>query len=119
MAPTDPVDARRRTVRALALALAVALALALPALLRAFALDYYLSLATRIVVFAIAATSLNLVLGYGGMVSFGHAAFVGIGAYATAILISEGATSGTLHLAVTLAASALAALAIGAISLWP
>ncbi|MEO8310775.1 MAG: branched-chain amino acid ABC transporter permease [Caldimonas sp.] len=117
MAPAAPVDAHRRTARAIALALAVALALALPALLRAFGLDYYLSLATRIVVFAIAATSLNLVLGYGGMVSFGHAAFVGIGAYATAILISEGVTSGTLHLAVTLAASAAAALLIGAISL--
>ena len=47
------------------------------------ALDFYLSLASRIVVYAIAATSLNLVLGYGGMVSFGHAAFFGLGAYVT------------------------------------
>ena len=53
------------------------------------ALDFYLSLASRILVFAIAATSLNLVLGYGGLVSFGHAAFFGVGAYATAILISR------------------------------
>ena len=49
-----------------------------------------------IVVYAIAATSLNLVLGYGGMVSFGHAAFFGLGAYVTGILISEGVPSG-LH----------------------
>ncbi|MFO1272311.1 MAG: hypothetical protein U1F50_11650 [Rubrivivax sp.] len=48
---------------------------ALPALLNAFDAGFYLSLATRIVVYAIAATSLNLVLGYGGMVSLGHAAF--------------------------------------------
>ena len=45
---------------------AIALAVALPFLLRALGLDFYLSLASRIVVYAIAATSLNLVLGYGG-----------------------------------------------------
>ena len=96
---------------------AVAVAIALPFVLRAFGLDFYLSLASRIVVYAIAATSLNLVLGYGGMVSFGHAAFVGIGAYVTAVLISEGAPSGLLHLAATIAVTAAAALVIGAISL--
>jgi branched-chain amino acid transport system permease protein len=94
-----------------------ALAIALPFVLRAFGLDFYLSLASRIVVYAIAATSLNLVLGYGGMVSFGHAAFVGLGAYVTAIMISEGVTSGVLHLAATIAVTAAAAFAIGAISL--
>ena len=46
---------------------------------------FYLDLATRLVILAIAATSLNLILGYGGMVSFGHAAFVGLGAYAVGI----------------------------------
>ena len=65
----------------------------------AFGLDFYLSLASRIVVYAIAATSLNLVLGYAGLVSFGHAAFFGLGAYVTAIMISEGVQSGPLHLA--------------------
>jgi len=93
------------------------LAIALPWLLRAFGLDFYLSLASRIVVYAIAATSLNLVLGYAGLVSFGHAAFFGIGAYATAILITEGIRSGPLHLVATIAVAALAALVIGAISL--
>src|SRR5882762_6637202 len=47
---------------------------------------FYIRLFTRIAVMAIAAVSLDLILGYGGMVSFGHAAFVGIGAYVTAIL---------------------------------
>jgi branched-chain amino acid transport system permease protein len=103
--------------QAAALAMLVALALALPWLLRALGLDFYLSLASRIVVYAIAATSLNLVLGYGGMVSFGHAAFVGLGAYVTAIMISEGVQSGALHLLATLAVTAAAALVIGAISL--
>jgi len=81
---------------------AIAIAIALPFVLRAFGLDFYLSLASRIVVYAIAATSLNLVLGYAGLVSFGHAAFFGLGAYVTAIMISEGVQSGPLHLAATM-----------------
>ena len=51
---------------------------------------FLLSLFTRIVILAIAATSLNLILGYGGMVSFGHAAYLGIGAYAVGILAQGG-----------------------------
>src|SRR6201999_2232915 len=43
---------------------------------------FMLTLFTRIVILAMAATSLNLILGYGGMVSFGHAAYLGVGAYA-------------------------------------
>ncbi len=98
--------------------LALALvAVALPAVLNAFDAGFYLSLATRIVVYAIAATSLNLVLGYGGMVSLGHAAFFGLGAYATGILVSEGVTNGGVHLLATVAVCAAAAAAIGAISL--
>ena len=92
-------------------------AIAAPLVLRALGLDFYLSLASRIVVYAIAATSLNLVLGYAGLVSFGHAAFFGVGAYVTAILITEGVQSGPVHLAATVAVAALAALVIGAISL--
>jgi len=94
-----------------------AVALMLPWLLDALGIGYYLSLASRILVYAVAATSLNLVLGYGGLVSFGHAAFVGIGSYATGILISEGVEAVGWHLVATLALSSLAALAIGAISL--
>ncbi|MEO7337519.1 MAG: branched-chain amino acid ABC transporter permease [Caldimonas sp.] len=86
-------------------------------MLDAFGAGYYLSLASRIVVYAIAATSLNLVLGYGGMVSFGHAAFVGLGAYVTGILVSEGVLGIGWHLLWTVAVTALVAAAIGAISL--
>ena len=114
---SDAGGAPRQVGTLLALAALVALAIVLPWLLRAFGLDFYLSLATRIAVYAIAATSLNLVLGYGGLVSFGHAAFVGLGAYVTAILVSEGVTSGPLHLLATIAVTALVALVIGAISL--
>ncbi|HTT12907.1 MAG TPA: branched-chain amino acid ABC transporter permease [Burkholderiaceae bacterium] len=100
-----------------AAALAAVAALALPWLLQALQMDFYLSVASRVLVYAIAATSLNLVLGYGGMVSLGHAAFVGLGSYVTGILLAEGVTSGGVHLIATMAIAALAALAIGAISL--
>jgi branched-chain amino acid transport system permease protein len=104
-------------MRRAAVALAGLAALAVPALMRAAGADFYISMGGRIVVAAIAATSLNLVLGYGGMVSFGHAAFVGLGAYATGVLVSEGITNGAVHLLATLGVTALAALVIGAISL--
>ncbi|MDQ2735323.1 MAG: branched-chain amino acid ABC transporter permease, partial [Pseudomonadota bacterium] len=98
----------------LALVGIVALALvALPWAMNAAGAGYYVSTAGKIVVFAIAATSLNLVLGYGGMVSFGHAAFFGLGAYATGVLISDGVLNGGVHLLATVAVTALAALVIG------
>jgi branched-chain amino acid transport system permease protein len=103
--------------RAVAVVLVVAAAISVPFVLQAMDADYYLSLASRIVIYGIAATSLNLVLGYGGMVSFGHAAFVGLGAYVTAILITEGSTSAGAHLLAVVAVTAVAALLIGAISL--
>ena len=58
---------------------------AVPALANAADMGFAISLATRIMIYAIAALSLDLILGYGAMVSFGHAAFVGIGAYAVGI----------------------------------
>jgi branched-chain amino acid transport system permease protein len=65
---------------------ALAAALAFPPLMQALGAPFYISLATRILIFALAALSLDLILGYGGMVSFGHAAFVGIGGYTVGIL---------------------------------
>ena len=68
-------------------------------------------------IFAIAAVSLDLILGYGGMVSFGHAAYLGIGAYAVAIPAFYGIHNGLVQWTLALALSALAALLIGAVSL--
>jgi len=80
--------------------------------------NYFLmSLFTRIVILAMAAVSLNLIMGFGGMVSFGHAAYLGIGGYAIGILAKEGINSGFLQWPVALAMSALFALAVGALSL--
>jgi len=78
---------------------------------------FVLTLFTRIVIFALAAVSLNLIMGYGGMMSFGHAAYLGIGGYAVGILAAEGIGSGFIQWPVALLASALFALVIGALSL--
>jgi branched-chain amino acid transport system permease protein len=78
---------------------------------------FVLTLFTRIVILALAASSLNLMLGYGGMMSFGHAAYLGIGGYAVGMLAHEGILSGLVQWPVALLASALFALAIGALSL--
>jgi branched-chain amino acid transport system permease protein len=92
-------------------------ALAFPLLMHALDQTFYISFAARILIYAIAAASLNLVLGYGGMVSFGHAAFFGAGAYVVGILATEGLTSLWIAWPTAIAVAALAALVIGAISL--
>ncbi len=78
---------------------------------------FYVNVVTRIMVFAIAAVSLDLILGYGGMVSFGHAVYLGIGCYAVGILGFYGITNGVAQFAVAILASAAAAAIIGVLSL--
>src|SRR5256884_832109 len=95
----------------------LALALAFPLAMQAEHQTYYLSFASRIFIYALAATSLNLILGYGGMISFGHSAFVGTGAYVSSILLSEGVASAWIGCPAAVPASSGAALAIGAVSL--
>jgi branched-chain amino acid transport system permease protein len=91
--------------------------IALPPFVLAIGQPFYLDLARRIIILAIAAVSLNLILGYGGLVSFGHAAYLGIGAYTVGIMGFYGITSGWLQWPVAIGASALVALAIGAVSI--
>ena len=95
----------------------LALAIVFPVAAGAFGGGYYIGFATRVMIYALAASSLNLVLGYGGMISFGHAAFFGAGAYTVAVLAREGVVSALLAWPLAAAVSALAALVIGAISL--
>src|SRR6266481_2910357 len=104
-------------IRLIGWTLAVLVLIALPPAVLAIGQPFYLDLTRRIMILAIAAVSLNLILGYGGMVSFGHAAYIGIGAYAVGILGFYGFFNGWLHLAVAMLASALVALAIGAVSI--
>ncbi|HEV7339600.1 MAG TPA: branched-chain amino acid ABC transporter permease [Bosea sp. (in: a-proteobacteria)] len=77
----------------------------------------WLALLTRAMIFAIAALSLDLILGVGGLVSFGHAAFLGIGAYVTGIMITEGQAEALVILPVLLGICALFAAVTGAICL--
>jgi len=99
----------------LAAGLFVLLAL-LPLLSHATASSYWLLVGERAVIFAIAALSLELLIGAGGLVSFGHAAFLGIGAYAGGIVASHGLGTLSIALPAALAAAALFALATGAIA---
>src|SRR5690606_20659960 len=78
---------------------------------------FALALMSRIVILAIAAAALNLVLGYGGMVSFGHALFLGLGIYSAAIPSFHGLDNALLHLLIALLTCGLAGLVTGAIAL--
>ncbi|WP_295141495.1 branched-chain amino acid ABC transporter permease [uncultured Reyranella sp.] len=106
-----------RTPRGLVTALILVVLAVLPLLTQAFDQRYLLSIGTRIVIWSIAAVSLNMILGYGGLVSFGHAMFFGIGGYAVGILSAEGISSGWIQWPVALLAATAWAALIGALSL--
>lgn len=105
------------------------LLLALPLIAAGMGEPFYVTLVTRVVVLALAAVGLNLALGLGGLLSFGHAAFFGLGGYAAGILATHafnaeplfagipGTTSMPLIWLVAIAVAGLVALPIGAISL--
>jgi branched-chain amino acid transport system permease protein len=102
--------------RTLVLAACVLLLLAVPPMTTALGQLYYIDLIRRVMIFGIAAVSLNLILGYGGLVSFGHAAYLGVGGYSVGILAFYGVHNGWLQWSLAILASALVALVIGAIS---
>ena len=79
--------------------------------------SYWVTLFTRILIFALAASGLNLVLGFGAMVSFGHAMYIGIGAYAVGMLSFHGVDNGWWQLLAALSVGGVVALAVGAICL--
>jgi len=78
---------------------------------------YLLDRFTRIMAFAVAAIGLDLIVGYGALISFGHAAFMGLGAYAVGVLAAHGIHEAAIALPVALAAAALFALATGMVAL--
>jgi branched-chain amino acid transport system permease protein len=90
---------------------------AVPVLASAGLERYLIDLAARMMILAIAAMALDLVVGYGGLVSFGHAAFVGLGAYAVGILASHGFGDALLSLPLALAVSTLFAVLTGIVCL--
>ena len=90
-------DDRSSHVRRALPFLALALLLALPFLAQAAGQPALVTLATRMMILGLAASALNIALGFGGLVSLGHAAFYGVGAYAAGILTTH-AAAGTLFL---------------------
>jgi len=88
-----------------------------PLVAPALGLDFYISFVRRVLIYALAATSLNLILGYGGMVALGHAAFFGAGAYAVGILAMSGVTSALIVWPVAMVLAGVLAAITGAISL--
>jgi branched-chain amino acid transport system permease protein len=106
-----------RSPRVLAVTVFLLCLLLLPVVAGAIGELFYVSLAARILIFALAASALNLALGYGGMVSFGHALYIGLGAYVVGILSFHGITNGWIHLALTLMLSGLVGWITGLICL--
>ena len=90
---------------------------AVPALATGLEQPFWIAFFARILIYAVAATALNLALGYGGLVSFGHALFLGIGAYAVGLCAFHGVGNGWIHLLVAVAVAAAVGLVVGAISL--
>ncbi len=96
-----------RAARLAAIVLVLALLVMLPEAVR----PYYVGLTTRMMIFAIFAMSLDLLLGYAGLASLGHAAYFGVGAYAVALLVLRGGVAGAL----AFPAALVAAVAMGAL----
>src|SRR3982750_2029260 len=95
----------------------IAIMALLPAYAAATGNTFITTLFTRILILAVAAVSLNLIMGFGGMVSFGHAAYLGIGGYVVGILAKEGINSGFVQWPLALLASGVFALSVGALCL--
>jgi len=129
MAEMLPPREKPDPLRVIALVATLACLAALPFGAQIFDLGSLTSFATRIIILAIAAASLNLILGYGGLVSFGHAAFYGVGGYVVGILyaharwnapiwgIFPGVTDMAITLPLAIVICGLLALVLGAISL--
>lgn len=87
--------------------------------LAAHALDqgFYIGLASRVLIYGLAVASLNFIVGFGGMISFGHAAFFGAGGYTVGILAQHAVASAWIAWPLAMLASGVLALLIGAVSL--
>ena len=97
--------------------LCLLLLIAFPVVAPALDLTFYVSFVRRVLIFALAASSLNLILGYGGMVALGHAAFFGAGAYVLAMFSVEGVSNALIAWPAAMMVAALLALFVGIVSL--
>ena len=112
-----PEPVSLRSPRIVLGAAVVLILLLVPPLSDAIGESYYITIVTRILIFALAASSLNLILGYGGLVSFGHALYLGIGAYTVGVLAFYGVSNGWVHLGLTIVLCAVVSLLTGLVSM--
>ncbi len=112
-----PITVRWAAPRAVVAAAILVLLALLPMIAGALESGYYVSFGTRVLIYALAAIGLNLILGFGGMVSLGHAMYVLLGAYAVAIPASLGLTSGWLQLLIAVSTTVALSAAVGAVAL--
>jgi branched-chain amino acid transport system permease protein len=105
------------SARTVVAALVLALLALVPVAASITGQPFYVTLVSRMMIFALAAVGLNLVLGYGGMVSLGHSLYIGVGAYAVGILSYHGIGNGYVHLSVALAVGLLLSLLVGLVCL--
>ena len=106
-----------KTPRGIYNSLLILLCIFMPIIAPLIGQEFYTDVVARVMIVTIAAISLNFIMGYGGMISFGHAIFVGIGGYSVGILASHGIESAYIQWPVGILMSGLFALIIGAISL--
>jgi branched-chain amino acid transport system permease protein len=116
--PPTPGDGERTRPGREIVAISILVTFALVPAAAAFGPEtYLLGLFTRVMIFAIAALGLDLIVGYGGLVSFGHAAFIGLGAYAVGVLAAHGINEGLIALPAALLLTMLFAALTGAVCL--
>lgn len=95
----------------------VGLCAVVPILAAVFDEPYYINLFSRLMIWSIAAISLNLILGYGGMISFGHSLYLGIGAYAVGICAYYDIDSAYAQILLAIGAATIIGLIFGSICL--
>jgi branched-chain amino acid transport system permease protein len=105
----------RRRLEPFVIVIIVALAL-VPLLADLVGQSFYILFFRRVIIIGLAAMSLDLILGFGGLISFGHAAFLGIGAYAVGLLSFYGVNDGLVQFGAALVACAVFGLTTGAIA---
>ena len=108
---------RRNHIPLVLSAVFIGFALMVPWLSYFYESPFLLRFASRILIFAIAATALNFIMGYGGLVSFGHALFFGLGAYSVAIPASLGIENGFMQFGLGLTICAAIGYGVGLIAL--
>lgn len=90
---------------------------AIPFIAQALNEPFYVTFFARVLIYALAACALNIVLGFAGLVSFGHAMFIGLGCYAVAILSHYGISNGWIQLAASIAVCMVVAVLVGSVCL--